>query len=276
MTTSNILRKTAATYGLLWRKEFIQDVPAYWHLHYIEAVVGHSIARGRCGIEVGSGCGYDTYHLARAHPHLLMLSLDISEGVFTTKKITFQLTNVRVIQGSCLSLPVKNESCDFVYSYGVLHHTPDPEKGLREIVRVLKRSAPAYLYLYESHAERPIKYYAVRIIRLIRGITIFIPKRLLYIASMALSPFCYVFFTLPSCFLMRFQLTQKLGQAFPFAFAKGPFSLTGDLYDRLGAPLEHRFSREQVIHLMRRCGFQNVRIGRIPAVAGWVVWGNRG
>ena len=71
----------------------------------------------------------DTYHLARANPHLTMLSLDISEGVFATRKITFKLANVRVIQGSCLSLPVKNESCDFAYSYGVLHHTSDPEKG---------------------------------------------------------------------------------------------------------------------------------------------------
>ncbi len=113
------------------------------------------------------------------------------------------------------------------------------------------------------------------VIRAIRGITTSMSKRMLYVASMMLSPFCYAFFTLPSYFLARFQLTRGLAQMFPFAFAKGPFSLAGDLYDRFGAPLEHRFSREQVMHLMRSCGLQNVRIGRIPAVAGWVVWGDK-
>ena len=41
-----------------------------------------------------------------------------------------------------------DESFDFVCCSGVLHHTPDPEKGLRELTRILKPSGYMFLLLY--------------------------------------------------------------------------------------------------------------------------------
>jgi ubiquinone/menaquinone biosynthesis C-methylase UbiE len=41
---------------------------------------------------------------------------------------------------------------DAVYSFGVLHHTPDIEKAVDEVRRVLKPGGTAYIMLYHRHS----------------------------------------------------------------------------------------------------------------------------
>jgi ubiquinone/menaquinone biosynthesis C-methylase UbiE len=45
-------------------------------------------------------------------------------------------------------LPFKNESLNQIYSFGVLHHTPDTEKAFREISRVMKKDGKLAISLY--------------------------------------------------------------------------------------------------------------------------------
>ncbi len=53
-------------------------------------------------------------------------------------------------EGTVLNLPFDDESFDFVYSNGVLHHTRDLVKGVHELLRVLKRGGHGFLYLIEN------------------------------------------------------------------------------------------------------------------------------
>lgn len=53
-------------------------------------------------------------------------------------------------QVSLHELPFPDESFDVVWCNGVLHHAVDPDKGLREITRVLKKGGSLWLYLYGS------------------------------------------------------------------------------------------------------------------------------
>lgn len=50
--------------------------------------------------------------------------------------------------GSVLDIPFKDSSFDFVICSGVVHHTPDPEKAINEIYRVLKPGGFAYISIY--------------------------------------------------------------------------------------------------------------------------------
>jgi ubiquinone/menaquinone biosynthesis C-methylase UbiE len=60
------------------------------------------------------------------------------------KGISFYVADV-------LRLPARVESLDAVFGFGVLHHVPDWESALREIVRVLKPGGVYYLEeLYPS------------------------------------------------------------------------------------------------------------------------------
>lgn len=51
-------------------------------------------------------------------------------------------------QASVLELPFEDATFDVVYSAGVLHHTEDPERGFRELVRVLKPGGLVWVGLY--------------------------------------------------------------------------------------------------------------------------------
>jgi ubiquinone/menaquinone biosynthesis C-methylase UbiE len=52
-----------------------------------------------------------------------------------------------------MSLP--DESQDFAYSLGVLHHIPDTAAALASCVKKLKRGAPCLVYIYYAFDNRP-------------------------------------------------------------------------------------------------------------------------
>lgn len=62
-----------------------------------------------------------------------------------------KINNVRFIKASVLKLPFKDNSFDFVFCKGVLHHTGNLYKGLFELKRVLRENSYAFLYLYGAN-----------------------------------------------------------------------------------------------------------------------------
>jgi len=265
-------KKTEKVYSFLWDRHE-NSPPARWHFNAMQGVISEPIVRGNIGLEVGCGCGYDTYIMAKANPSTHFVSLDISDGVYKARELTSGLNNVEVIQCSVLDMPFKEGMFDFAYSFGVLHHTEDPKKGFMEIVRVLKRNAPAFFYLYDDHSENPVKRIALKMIALIRRLTVKVPSRLLYAISTIASPFTFIAFTLPAKIMNRFRFTKSIAENMPFNFGTSPFSLIGDLYDRFSAPIEHRFSRQGLTDILGKCGFCDIHITRLRNTAGWVSWG---
>jgi len=267
------LNETQEVYGFLW-KQVDSGLPVpRWHFNDMQDMVPENIVRGKIGLEAGSGCGYDTHIMAKNNPGVKIMSLDISEGVHESKKINAALKNVGIIQGSVLEIPFTSDLFDFVYSYGVLHHTPDPNQGLREFKRVLKTGAPVFIYLYEDHSENFLKCTAINVIDLVRALTTRINKRVLYLLCAIMSPLVFCIFTVPARLLGAFSFTKKAADTIPFNFGKTPLSLTGDLYDRFRAPIEYRYSRSEVGDLLKKNGFVKVTVGHLKKKAGWLAWG---
>jgi len=266
------LKETRNTYSLLWQHSGA-TTPDRWHFNAMQEVIPEAIVRGKIGIEVGSGCGYDTCIMATGNPSVKLISIDISDGIYNTKRLTGGLGNVMAVKCSALDIAVKSSTLDFAYSFGVLHHTRDPRKGLSEISRVLKKGCPAFSYFYEDHSENAIKYAMLKLVTGIRRFTVCLPKKTLFILSWIFSPLAYIVFTVPSKIMNNFSATKGIASNMPFNFGTGPFSLRGDLYDRFGAPIEYRFSREGMNQLFVECGFSDVHVTRLRDTAGWVAWG---
>ena len=70
-----------------------------------------------------------------------LIGIDISENSINfANKMNIYKKDVNFIQSSVLELPFDDDTFDFVFSNGVLHHTSDTQKGLNEIRRVLKKN----------------------------------------------------------------------------------------------------------------------------------------
>ncbi|MBT4646117.1 MAG: class I SAM-dependent methyltransferase [Pelagibacteraceae bacterium] len=58
--------------------------------------------------------------------------------------------NIYFREADVQNLQFKTSEFDFINCYGVLHHTNNIEKGLKELLRVLKKGGYLYLYIYGS------------------------------------------------------------------------------------------------------------------------------
>jgi ubiquinone/menaquinone biosynthesis C-methylase UbiE len=54
--------------------------------------------------------------------------------------------------GDAENLPFAADSFDLGYSWGVLHHTPDTEKAISELVRVIRPGGEIKIMLYNRHS----------------------------------------------------------------------------------------------------------------------------
>ena len=265
------IKDTRDTYSLLWENSG-NAIPPKWHFNTMQEVIDEPIVRGSRGIEVGSGCGFDSFIMAKNNPSFQLVSMDISDGVYSAARLTGELKNVSVLRASSLDLPFRQETFDFCYSYGVIHHTPDPARCFDEIRRVLKKDGRIYLYLYEDHSDNVWKKYPVKAAYFIRKLTSMLNKRLLYFLCMLMSPAIFLIFTVPSKILKCFSRTRRIADQMPFNFGTHPFSLRWDLYDRFGAPIEFRFNRENLKDMLEKSGFTDAKFTKLKTSAGLVVW----
>lgn len=268
-------KETDRTYSFIWNSVNNESGIVTYHFDKMQAVIPEEIVRGEIGLELGCGFGLDTWLMSGKKPYTQIIAIDISDGVYKAQHLNRTRQNVHIVRGSILKLPFRSDSFDFCYSYGVIHHTTDSEKCLKEMFKVLRSKGKAFLYLYEDHKDSPWKRYPVKLVTLIRRVSSKLNRKLLYFLSLISSPAVFVFFTLPAIMLRGFKKTRKIAGYIPFNFAKSPFSLTADLYDRFSAPIERRFNKQELYEMLSAHGFFNIKVTKLKDTAGWVVWANK-
>ena len=102
-------------------------------------------------LDVGCGYGAGSLFLAKNGAKSVS-SVDISKINVETTTLNSKRFNyekiIKVQQSSALKLPFKDQSFDIVWCFGVLHITSDPDKGLRELTRVLTTNGKLLMFLY--------------------------------------------------------------------------------------------------------------------------------
>lgn len=269
----SMFSETVTLYSHIWNRIAPATSQDPVHIDGVEEALGEPMVQGVMGLDAGSGCGSDTATMAGRYPAVEVISLDMSEGVYATKHRTEGLPNVHIVRGSVLALPLKSSMCDFGYAFGVLHHTPDPSRGLQEIVRVLKPGGRVTLYLYEDHAGNPWKAIPLKVVTALRRLTTHLNTWVLSGLCYLLSPVVVVAFSIPARIMRRFELTRPVADRMPFNFGTSLFSVHGDLVDRFGAPIEVRYSREGVIFLLQGCHLVDLCTTKLKTLAGWVASG---
>ena len=120
---------------------------------YIADFAEFATARGRDVLEVGVGMGADHAEWACNGPRTLT-GVDLTPRAIdhTRTRLTILDRTSRLLVGDAENLPFPNESFDLVYSWGVLHHSPDTIAAIREVHRVLRPGGEARVMIYHSRS----------------------------------------------------------------------------------------------------------------------------
>ncbi len=120
-----------------------------------------------CGIEPGdyerkrvldAGCGTGEYSAWFASRGAEVTGIDLSDGSLAEAREYASrsgLGTVRFEKRSVLDTGLPDASFDLVYCTGVLHHTPDPIGGFKELVRLVRHGGKILVSLYNSVAFVP-------------------------------------------------------------------------------------------------------------------------
>ncbi len=108
--------------------------------------------KGKKVLEIGVGLGSD--HQQFAENQCILHGCDLTErAIFYTKErlSLFNLSSeLRVADAE--NLPYPDENFDMIYSWGVIHHSPDTPKAIEEIFRTLKPGGEAKIMIYHKYS----------------------------------------------------------------------------------------------------------------------------
>ena len=158
-----------------------------------------------------------------------------------------------------IAIRLQDDSQDFGYSLGVLHHIPDTTLALQSCAKKLKAGAPFLLYLYYRFDNKPKSYYFLwKASDLLRNIICRLPFFLKFLISQLIA--CLIYFPLARGAL----ICEKLGldvSNFPLTWYRNePFYiLRTDALDRFGTRLEQRFTKEEITQMLMDAGFKDFK-----------------
>jgi SAM-dependent methyltransferase len=119
---------------------------------WMREVAGFDRHRGERMLEVGCGMGTDLLEFARGGAQVAGLDLTKRHLDLAVRRFALFGQTGRFYRGDAERLPFPDDTFDFVYSNGVLHHTPDTARSIREIHRVLKPGGSTVLLLYHRNS----------------------------------------------------------------------------------------------------------------------------
>lgn len=107
-------------------------------------------AKGKKVLEIGVGLGADHQYFAEAGAELF--GIDLTERAVNHSRRRLELFGLSssLAVGDAEALDFPDESFDIVYSWGVLHHSPDTSKAISEVYRVLRPGGMSKIMIYHK------------------------------------------------------------------------------------------------------------------------------
>lgn len=131
-----------------------------WH---IPAAADFASTRGLRVLEIGCGLGTDGAQFAKAGA--AYTGVDLTDAAVALAQRRFELSELpgEFRKADAENLDFADDSFDVVYSHGVLHHTPDTARAIKEVHRVLCPGGRAVVMLY--HRDSYNYHVNIRVLR---------------------------------------------------------------------------------------------------------------
>ncbi|MGI9421309.1 MAG: class I SAM-dependent methyltransferase [Geminicoccaceae bacterium] len=120
---------------------------------YLEPFADFAFAGEKDVLEIGVGMGADHQRLAMAGPRSLN-GIDLTPRAIehTRKRLDIFGLESNLQVGNAEHMPFDDESFDFIYSWGVIHHSPNTQNACNEIHRVLRKGGRAKVMIYHRRS----------------------------------------------------------------------------------------------------------------------------
>jgi SAM-dependent methyltransferase len=270
----NIDRATVRDFGSEWARFDQSGVPdgemARMFSEYFAPFPWGRLPANAEGFDAGCGSGRWSPLVAKRVGHLHCIDA-AADALSVARERLAPYPNVTLHEASIDAMPLADNSMDFGYSLGVLHHLPDPVAGLTACVQKLKPGAPMLVYIYYSFDNRPAWF------RLLWHVSDLIRRGVSKLPFLLKSVVAELFAALVYIPLARgAALCEKLGADvanWPLSAYRwrSYYSIRTDALDRFGTRLEHRMTKAQITAMMERAGLTDIRFSN--AVPFWCASG---
>lgn len=138
----------------LGSKEFFDDVERFRYSTqpFMHDLMEFNGFRKKKLLEVGCGLGTDLLQFARRGAIVTGVDLTPRGIELVRKRFAMEGLSVDARVADAEQLPFDDETFDAVYSFGVLHHTPNTAKAVNEVHRVLKPGGRIIIMLYHTRS----------------------------------------------------------------------------------------------------------------------------
>ena len=136
------LEPPGPAFAAQWRRNFRR---------YVAGALAPGELRGKLVLDVG--CGFGRHMYVGAEEGAEVVGVDLSGGVDRAHAVTRRSGRCHVVQANVFDRPFRDGAFDVVWSFGVLHHMPDPGAGFRAIVPFARPDGGAvvvWVYGYEG------------------------------------------------------------------------------------------------------------------------------
>jgi len=223
---------------------------------YFSVFPWKNISKESTGFDLG--CGTGRWARSVAPKVKKLICIDPSSALDIAKKNLSNFDNCIFDSSTVDEMPMQDNSMDFGYSLGVLHHVPDTALGIKQCVKKLKIGAPLLLYLYYRFDNRPWWFRLIwSVTDLLRRVVSKMPYKLRYVSSQIIS--IIVYFPLARFALFLEKLNFNVSN-FPLSSYRNLsfYTMRTDALDRFGTRLEQRFTRKEIKNMMRNAGLENI------------------
>lgn len=259
----NIDPDVVRTFGQEWEKfgNLTPEETEKMGRQYFDIVPERVLNQAARCLDVGCGSGRWTRFVA---PHVATVdAVDPRSAAYVAAKACAGFPNVRVSVASADDLPFHDETFDFVFSLGVLHHVPDTAKALNAVTRKAKKGGHVLIYLYYALDGRPLWF------RAIFAVSNFLRKRISKLPAKPKGFVCDLIAATVYYPIARFGallgaigVPKRFVELLPLSYYQHRtfFVMRNDSLDRFGTTLEQRFTKAQVVEMMTAAGLSHIAV----------------
>jgi ubiquinone/menaquinone biosynthesis C-methylase UbiE len=276
--TRNIDHEVAAGFGHEWstfrqgEDEFSPADREAIFQSYFHIFPWNELPPDPVGIDIGCGSGRWSVMVAPKVGHLHLL--DASEDALAVARANLaEVSNVSFHLASVGDIALEDNSLDFAFSLGVLHHVPDTAAAIRAIATKLKVGAPFLIYLYYALDNRPCWYRAIwRLSNVFRVVISLLPPAARLVVSQIIAVVIYWPLARLAALVERIGFSPAAIPLESYRHRKF-YVMRTDAYDRFCTRLEQRFTRQQIEQMLAAAGFSE--IGFSDKVPYWCAIGRK-